>query len=135
MLERLGIRDRYELAVFACLLLLVAVTPLGKEASHPIVFAISRTLLLFIIMSYTAWTDRSRLPRISTAFLGAAIGVATLASIASAGGPGDSLTGLVDGFNHGFLVAGTVAALVAAVAAFALPSVRPEPGSSPGACW
>ena len=64
--------------------------------------------------------------------LGAAIGVATLASIAAAGGPGDSLTGLVDGFNHGFLVAGTVAALVAAVAAFALPSVRPEPGMAHG---
>ena len=75
MLERLGIRDRYELAVFACLLLLVAVTPLGKESSHPIVFGISRTLLLFIIVSYTAWTDRSRLPRISTAFLGGAIGL------------------------------------------------------------
>jgi ABC-type proline/glycine betaine transport system permease subunit len=58
--------------------------------------------------------------------------VATLASIAAAGGPGDSLTGLVDGFNHGFVVAGSVAALVAAVAAFALPSVRPEPGMAHG---
>ena len=53
-------------------------TPLGKESSHPIVFGISRTLLLFIIVSYTAWTDRSRLPRISTAFLGAAIGLVAI---------------------------------------------------------
>ena len=78
MLERLGIRDRYELAVFACLLLLVAVTPLGKESSHPTVFGISRSLLLFIIVSYIAWTDRSRLPRISTGFLGAAIGLVAI---------------------------------------------------------
>src|SRR6186997_391923 len=78
MLDRLGIRDRYELAVFACLLLLVAVTPLGKESSHPTVFGISRSLLLFIIVSYIAWTDRSRLPRISTGFLGAAIGLVAI---------------------------------------------------------
>jgi hypothetical protein len=46
MLERLGIRDRRELAVWLCLVLLVALTPAGKESTHPLVFALYRTLLL-----------------------------------------------------------------------------------------
>jgi sugar phosphate permease len=64
--------------------------------------------------------------------LGAAIGVAVLAAIASASGAAGSISGLVDGFDTGFLVAGNVAALVGLVAVFALPSVRPEPGTAHG---
>jgi MFS family permease len=63
--------------------------------------------------------------------VGAAIGVAALATIAAAGESG-SLSALVDGYSTGMVIAGSVAAVVAAVAAFALPSVRPEPGMAHG---
>jgi EmrB/QacA subfamily drug resistance transporter len=63
--------------------------------------------------------------------LGAALGVAALATVAATAGS-DSLGGLVDGYSTGFVIAGSIAATVAAVAAFALPSVRPEPGMAHG---
>ena len=77
MLERLGIKDRHELVVFLSLILLVALTPAGKEATHPLVLGIYRTLLFVIIGCY-AWKDRSKLPRLSPLFLG---GVIVLAAI------------------------------------------------------
>jgi EmrB/QacA subfamily drug resistance transporter len=60
--------------------------------------------------------------------VGAAIGVAVLATVAS----GTDMGALVDGYGTGFVIAGSIAAAVAAVAAFALPSVRPEPGMAHG---
>jgi EmrB/QacA subfamily drug resistance transporter len=63
--------------------------------------------------------------------VGAAIGVAALATIAAAGEPGLPAA-LVDGYSTGMVIAGSVAAAVAAIAAFALPSVRPEPGVAHG---
>ena len=63
--------------------------------------------------------------------IGAAIGVAAMATIAAAGESG-SLSGLVNGYSTAFVVVGSVAAAVAAIAAFALPSVRPEPGMAHG---
>jgi MFS family permease len=54
--------------------------------------------------------------------LGAALGVAVLAAIVTAS------DGLGAGYRDAFLVAGIVAAAVAAVTAFAVPSVRPVPG-------
>ena len=78
MLERFGIRQRHELATLLCLVLLVSLTPTGKESTHPLVFGIYRTLLLVIIACYALWTDRSRLPRLSPAFAGGVIGVAVI---------------------------------------------------------
>lgn len=63
--------------------------------------------------------------------IGAGIGVAALATIAAVSAS-SSLSGLVDGYSTAFVIAGSVAALVAAIAAFALPSVRPEPGMAHG---
>src|SRR3954447_4864795 len=63
--------------------------------------------------------------------VGAAIGVAILGSIAAASGTG-TLDGLVDGYGNAFVIVGGIAVAVAAVAAFALPSVRPEPGMAHG---
>jgi len=60
--------------------------------------------------------------------LGAAIGVAVLAAIATAGEKAMSTTGTVDGYGDAFLVAAGVATAAALVTAVALPSVRPEPG-------
>src|SRR5438552_1297875 len=71
MLERLGITDRRELAVLACLVLLVAITPAGNEATHPAVLFIYRTLLLGIVAAYAAWSDRSKLQRLCPYFIAA----------------------------------------------------------------
>src|SRR5689334_15787279 len=71
MLERLGIRNRRELVVWLCLVLLVAVTPAGKESTQPSVLALYRTLLIALIVTYIAWTDRSKLQRLSPVFIGA----------------------------------------------------------------
>jgi EmrB/QacA subfamily drug resistance transporter len=57
--------------------------------------------------------------------LGAAIGVAVLASVATGAGGGIAL-----GYGDGFLVAAGVAVVLAAVALLTVPSVRPELGSS-----
>ena len=78
MFERLGIRDRRELLVWLCLVLLVAITPMGKESTQPLVLGIYRTLLLVLILSYVVWTDRSRLRRLPVYFWG---GLAMVAGI------------------------------------------------------
>src|SRR5262245_26058101 len=82
MLERLGLKGRQELVLFLSLILLVALTPAGKEASHPLVLGIYRTLI-FVIVGCYAWNDRSRLPRLSPLFLGGvmALGTTMLISI------------------------------------------------------
>jgi O-antigen ligase len=73
MLERLGIRDRRELLVWLCLVLLIAVTPSGKESTQPLVLALYRTLLLALIATYFVWKDRSQLQRLSPLFIGAVV--------------------------------------------------------------
>jgi MFS family permease len=64
--------------------------------------------------------------------LGAAIGVAILGAITAAAIRNGGIAGLVDGYDTGFLIAASIAATVALVAAFALPSVRPRPGMAHG---
>jgi O-antigen ligase/Tfp pilus assembly protein PilF len=71
MFERLGIRDRRELVVWLGLVLLVALTPAGKESTQPLILALYRTLLLGLILAYISWTDRSKLRRLSPLFMGA----------------------------------------------------------------
>ena len=55
--------------------------------------------------------------------LGAALGVATLAAVATANG------NPVSGYSDGFLVAAAIAALLAVVSVVALPALRPAPGT------
>ena len=55
--------------------------------------------------------------------LGAALGVAILAAVATSNG------NPVSGYGDGFFVAAAIAALLAVVAAFALPTLRPAPGT------
>lgn len=87
MLERFGIRSPREAAVFLSLILLVAITPMGREATHPLVLGVYRTLLFFIVACY-AWSDRSKLPRVSVPFLGAAVAVAAIMLISMLRWPG-----------------------------------------------
>jgi hypothetical protein len=69
MLQRLGINNRIDLILFLSLALLVAVSPLGNEATHPFVLGIYRTLLL-VLTIVAAWRTRQyRLPQISIHFL------------------------------------------------------------------
>jgi len=61
MQQRLGIGSRLELTAFASLLLLVAISPLGREATHPVVLGLSRTLLFTLItVSFIQTTKRAR---------------------------------------------------------------------------
>ena len=55
--------------------------------------------------------------------LGAALGVAVLAAVATSNG------NPVSGYGDGFFLAAAIAALLAVVAAFALPALRPAPGA------
>jgi EmrB/QacA subfamily drug resistance transporter len=64
--------------------------------------------------------------------LGAAIGVAVLAAVATAGGDPASIAGIADGYDTGFIVAANVAAVAALISALALPTVRPQPGMAHG---
>src|SRR5688572_20164939 len=68
MLERLGLTDRRAIILMAAITLLVAITALGKEATHPLVLGIYRSLLLGIVVLY-AWSERRTLPQISPYFL------------------------------------------------------------------
>src|SRR5689334_713525 len=49
MQQRLGIGSRLEMVAFVSLLLLVAISPLGREGTHPVVLGLSRTLLFMIV--------------------------------------------------------------------------------------
>jgi O-antigen ligase len=89
MLERLGIKGRHELVVFLSLILLVALTPAGNEATHPLVLVIYRTLL-FVIVGCYAWSDRSRLPRLSPLFVCGVIAIAGIMLISILRWPGSS---------------------------------------------
>jgi EmrB/QacA subfamily drug resistance transporter len=62
--------------------------------------------------------------------LGAAIGVAVLSAVATGGAKAASVPGLVTGYGDAFLVAAAVATGAALIAALAVPSVRPAPGTS-----
>jgi len=72
MLKRLGIESRLDLTIFLSLILLVAVAPLGSEATNPIILGIYRTLLLFITVAAAVRTRPYRLLQVCYLFLGAA---------------------------------------------------------------
>ena len=60
--------------------------------------------------------------------VGAALGVAVLSAIASTAGSLASATGVVDGFDRGFLAAAGVAAVLAVIAYLRMPATRIEGG-------
>lgn len=60
--------------------------------------------------------------------VGAALGVAILSAVAATAGGLATLHGVVAGFSRGFLAAGVIALLVAAVAFWRMPSTRIEAG-------
>ena len=82
MLRRLGIENRVELSAFASLALLVAISPLGREATHPVVLGLTRTFLMAIIIATIIQTTGTA-QRICGFFLGAAAAIVTamLASV------------------------------------------------------
>jgi hypothetical protein len=69
MLERLGINTRAQTIVFGALTMLLFITPLGKEASHPITLGIYRTLLFLIAIVAIRATSRDGSSRICPYFL------------------------------------------------------------------
>jgi O-antigen ligase len=70
MLKRWGIENSTDGVVFLSLILLVAIAPLGNEATHPIVLGIYRTLLLVIVVTTAVCMRQYNLPRVCFLFLG-----------------------------------------------------------------
>ena len=103
-----GMKDMRELAVWSCLVLLVAITPAGHEATKPLVLALSRTLLLLIIVFY-AWTDRSRLPRLSPLFIGGLVALSGLMLISVLRWQGSRFEGFYQFYEHVLFIAAFVA--------------------------
>jgi O-antigen ligase len=71
MFKRWGIENSLDGVIFLSLILLVAITPLGSEATHPIVLGLYRTLLILILLVSTIRTRRYDLPQVCFLFLGA----------------------------------------------------------------
>jgi EmrB/QacA subfamily drug resistance transporter len=61
--------------------------------------------------------------------LGAALGVAVLAAIAATAGDITTLTGIAAGYQDGFIAAAGIAAALAAIALWSVPSIRPPHGA------
>ncbi len=72
MLKRWGIENNFDVVIFLSLILLVAIAPLGSEATHPIVLGLYRTLLVLILLASTIRTRQYDLPQVCFLFLGAA---------------------------------------------------------------
>ena len=70
MLKRLGIENSLDSAIFLSLILLVAIAPLGNEATHPVVLGIYRTLLILITVTSVFRARQQNLPQVSFLFLG-----------------------------------------------------------------
>src|SRR6187399_3074170 len=70
MFKRLGIDSSLDSAIFLSLILLVAIAPLGNEATHPVVLGIYRTLLVLITAVSFIRTRQQNLPQVSFLFLG-----------------------------------------------------------------
>jgi O-antigen ligase len=71
MLKRWGIENSLDGVIFLSLILLVAITPLGSEATHPIVLGLYRTLLFLILVVSAIRTRQYDLPQVCYLFLGA----------------------------------------------------------------
>jgi hypothetical protein len=61
--------------------------------------------------------------------VGAALGVAVLSAVASTAGSLTSATGVVDGFDRGFLAAAVIALVLAVFAYLRMPATRVEGGA------
>jgi O-antigen ligase len=109
MLESLGIANRRELLVFACLILLVAVTPLGNEGTHPTILFIHRTLLLGIVAAYAAWTNRAKLQRLCPYFIGVLALIFGIMLVSVIQWPGSLFEGFFAYYTNLFFIAAFIA--------------------------
>jgi len=69
MMSRVGIERRLDTAVLLSLILLVAITPLGSEATHPVVLGAYRTLLVLISFLTAVRLRQFDLTKVSVWFL------------------------------------------------------------------
>ena len=82
MMKRLGIETGLDGALFLSLIILIAVSPLGNEATHPIILGLYRILLFIIIVAAAVRTRQLGLPQVSLPFR-AALALVLLAMYAS----------------------------------------------------
>src|SRR5262249_23665174 len=91
-LKRLGIGSRVELISFASLALLAAISPLGREATHPVVLGLCRSLLFTIILAALIETTKTGF-RISPYLAGACGAILALMFASVALRPGSKFEG------------------------------------------
>jgi len=89
--------------------LLGAITPLGNEATHPVVLGIYRTLLLSIIAGYLLWADRSQLRPVSAYFSMGVAAAALLMVLSILRSPGSHVEGFYYFFQNGLFGAALLA--------------------------
>ncbi len=109
MLDRLGISNRHDLIVFACLILLVATTPAGREGTQPAVLFVYRTLLLAIVVAYAAWTDRSKLQRLCPYFIAAVIAILGIMLVSVLRWQGSLFEGFYPFYTNALFIAAFIA--------------------------
>jgi O-antigen ligase len=112
MLERLGLKNPQkvrDLTLWVCLVLLVVVTPLGREATGPLIIGLYRTLLVLIIVFYAVWTDRSRLPRLPSYFIGSLVALSAVMLFSVLRWQGSRFEGFYDFYKNVLFIAAFVA--------------------------
>src|SRR5687767_13048109 len=87
MLMAFGIANRAQLVIFGSLAMLLFISPLGREATHPIVLGLYRTLLIVITFLAIHSARREQTSALCPYFLGGiTLAVAVMAaSVAFAG--------------------------------------------------
>ena len=82
MLKDFGVERRSELLLFAAIVLLVAVTPMGREGTAPLVFFFHRLLLVAITFGSLSVLKERREPEVCPIYL-ALCGLALTLTLAS----------------------------------------------------
>src|SRR5687768_7195904 len=93
MWKALGLEDRWSAGILAAAICLVALTPLGNEATQSFVFFSYRTLLFIIVVCCSVQVCRSGEPLPCPVFLGLATTVAVLMRVSSIANQGSSFNG------------------------------------------
>ncbi len=100
MLRALGINDRHELGLLGSIIALVAIAPLGHEATAPLVFAGYRILLVAITLGSIAVMWRRRDPEPSATFVGLCGLALFLMLVSFLWNPGSRFDGFYRWYQH-----------------------------------
>lgn len=109
MLKAIGIETHRQLAVVIAVLLLVGISPLGREATHPLVIFLYRSLLFAISILSALDVYQKRQTDVCWRFLAACAAVLVLMLISLLSSPGLHAEGLFRWYQFALFGAGFVA--------------------------